>query len=111
MNVRIYKPAAVNQITKAMLKDRRVSIVVENFHGVNWHDKTKAFPCFVVYDSPKDAPGKYVVRLFDGALPTRLITLSDTLEDARRTIPTEPTCFMQVPRSETDRPQIVETWL
>ena len=49
MNVRIYKPAAVNQITKAMLKDRRVSIVVENFHGVNWHDKTKAFPCFVVY--------------------------------------------------------------
>ena len=54
--MRIYKPAAVNQITKAMLKDRRVSIVVENFHGVNWHDKTKAFPCFVVYDSPKDAP-------------------------------------------------------
>ena len=108
MKTKYYKPNKLNPIAKAMLKDQRVSIIVENFHGVDWHKKTKTFPTFVVCKNPSDFPGKHTVRLFDGDQPTRLIAVKDTLEEARKTIPE---IFIPVPRSTTDNPVIVETWV
>lgn len=108
------KPAAVYQgkpgdkRAMQMLKDQSVSVVVNNFHGVDWHKKTKLFPAFTVFRSPIDFPGKYVVRLFDGNRPTRLVAIKDTLEDARATIPP---IYHMVPRSERDSHTIVETWI
>lgn len=108
------KPASVYQgrlgDKKAiqMLKDQRVSVVVNNFHGVDWHKQTKVFPAFTVFNSPSDFPGKFVVRLFDGKQPTRLVAIKDTIEEARATIPS---IFCMVPRSERDDRVIVETWL
>lgn len=108
MKTKVYKPNKFNPIAKAMFKDRRVSIIVENFHGVDWHAKTKKFPVFVVYDSPEDFPGKFTVRLFFGEQPTRLVAVKDSLEEARKTIPD---IYIPVQRSESDIPAIVETWL
>lgn len=108
------KPAIIHQgkkgdpATMRMLKNQSVSIIVENFHGVVWQKQTKLFPCFTVYKNPSDFPGKYVVRLFDANKPMRLITVSDTLEAARKTIPPDYLC---TPRSQTDDPIIVETWI
>ena len=106
---KIYKAKRGDAKTKRMLKDRRVNVIVDNFHGdVVWQEKTRAFPCFVIYHNPIDFPGKYCVRLFDGNNPTRLLAVKDTLEYARKAIPP---LFWKVPRSETDPPTIVETWL
>lgn len=104
----IYNPQTLNPMAQQMLKDRRVSIIVEDFHGVDWHEQTKVFPTFTIFEKPKDFPDKYVVRLFDGKQPTRLVAVKETLEAARATIPQ---IFYRVPRSETDDPVIVETWL
>lgn len=62
----------------------------------------------IAFKNPKDFPDKFVVRLFDGQQPTRLVAVKDTLEEARATIPK---IFYKVPRSEKDDPVIVETWL
>lgn len=106
--ISIYQAKRNDPVTMRMLADRRTSIILEDFHGVNWHDKTKSFPTFTVFNSPQDFPRKFVVRLFDGTKPTRLITISDTLDDARKTIPTNYLC---ITRSESDAPAIVETWI
>lgn len=106
--ISIYQAKRNDPVTMRMLADRRTSIILEDFHGVNWHDKTKSFPTFTVFKSPHDFPGKFVVRLFDGTKPTRLITISDTLDDARKTIPTNYLC---IARSESDATAIVETWI
>ena len=108
MKTKYYKPNRISGIRKKMLKDQSVNIIVEDFLGVDWQKKTVAFPCFVIFDSPEDFPGKFVVRLFDGTKPMRLIALKRSLEAARKTIPE---VFIPVPRSETDHPKIVETWL
>jgi len=104
----IYKPDKLNPMAQKMLRDQSVSVIVENFHGVNWHEKLKTFPIFTLYHNPTDFPGKYVMRLFDGKNPTRLIAVKDTLEAARATVPK---IFYRVPRKDTDDPFIVETWL
>lgn len=90
------------------LKDRRVSIIIDSFHGVNWWEQTKVFPLFAVYFNSRDFPGKFAVRLFDGQQPTRLVTVNNTIEAARGTIPP---LFYCVARSEKDEPHIVETWI
>lgn len=105
---RVYEPKNLNPMARRMLKDRKVSVIVDNFHGVNWWEQSKRFPCFCVYDKPMDFPDKVVVRLFDGKTPTRLLCVKETLEEARKAIPPN---FLQMPRSETDAGSIVETWL
>lgn len=93
-------------------QNQAISIIVKNFLGVNWHEKLKVFPVFTIYSSPTDFPGKFVVRLFDGPKPLRLITISDTLEDARRTIPQGPPLgFVRTERHPNDDPVIVESWI
>jgi len=94
--------------TQRKLADRRISVIVDSFHGVDWWKKCKKFPVFTVYYNPTDFPGKYVVRLFDGPQPTRLMAIADTLEAIRKTIPP---LFHCIPRDTKDDKIIVETWL
>lgn len=97
---------------KRIEKNASLSLIVDNFHGVNWFEKVKIFPNFVVFYNPKDFPGKYVTRLFDGPVPLRLLTVKDTLEAARAAIPQGPPLgFLRTDRQETDEPQIVEVWI
>lgn len=91
-----------------MLNDSSVSVIVANFDGVDWHKQLEGYPSFVVYRYPRDFKDKYVVRLFNSGKPTRLITLSDSLDDARKTIPLN---YIKFERSRTDDKVIVETWL
>lgn len=94
--------------TERLLKDRRVSVIVKDFHGVDWWKQTKVFPNFAVTYNPGDFPGKYCARLFDGQQPTRLVAVKETLEEIRATIPPH---FLRVPRQRNDDPVIIETWL
>lgn len=70
---------------------------------------------FVVYRSPRDYPGKYVVRewrtspskiaLFAAVEP---LAVTDTLEDARAAVPSG---TVRINRDELDDPVIEETWI
>ena len=93
-------------------KDPYTTVLADNFLGVNWWEKSKIFPNFVIYYNPQDFPGKYVVRLFDGNIPRRIACVKDTLEEARATIPMDcPVPYMRNERSPEDDPVIVEVWL
>lgn len=104
----IYQAKRNDPVTERLLKDRRISVIIDNFHGVNWHEKCKDFPLFAVYYDTKDYPGKYCARLFDGQQPTRLLVVKDTLDAVRSAIPP---WFWRVPRKATDDQKILETWL
>lgn len=68
---------------------------------------------FVIYDSPRDFPGKYVVReqradrsgVSVAAAPLAVV---DTLGEARRAVP--PGLF-RIVRDPSDDPVIVESWI
>lgn len=90
------------------LQDQSKSVLVKNFHGVNWWQQMNVFPAFVIFYDPKDFPGKYAIRLFDGQSPTRLLCIKQTLQEARAAIPN---MFYRVDRKAEDDPKIVETWL
>ena len=85
-----------------------VSVIVDNFHGVNWREKVKVLPVFTVFYNPKDFPGKYVARLFDGKAPLRLLAVKETLEEIRAAIPPD---YVRFERSAEDDPVIVEVWM
>lgn len=68
---------------------------------------------FTVYDSPRDYPGRFVVRRFvitgEWTTPDAdPLVVADTLEIARQAIPYG---LVQVPRMYGDDPPIVESWL
>ena len=65
-------------------------------------------PMIVIYEDPKDYPGLFVARLFDGRKSTHLIAIADTLEDIREVIPES---MRKAKRVARDGYQIVETWL
>lgn len=65
-------------------------------------------PMIVVYEDPKDYPGLFVARLFDGRKSTHLIALADTLEDIRGAKPDQ---MQIINRIAQDALKIVETWL
>ena len=97
---------------RKQLQDPHVNVILRDFHGVNWHEKTRILPNFTVFFNPQDFPGKYVVRLFDGNLPTRLLVVKNTLEEARAAIPQAPPLgFVRMERSPNDDPVIVEVWM
>jgi len=70
--------------------------------------------CLVIYDNPRDFPGKYVVRkhvIEPGfTAPTREHSVHNTLKEARRSLPNAGRHMLRVPRSPDDEPQIVEVW-
>lgn len=97
--------------TQRIESDPNMNIIVDNFHGVNWRQKL-VMPIFVVYRDPKDFPGKFAVRIFDGKKPLRLVAVKNTLDEARAAIQQWPPLdFSMIPRFENDDPRIVETWL
>lgn len=108
MNQKSNRNKHFSRAQRSNLKNTSVNVIVDNFHGVNWWEKLYVFQAFTIFHNPKDFPGKFVVRLFDGKTPTRLLTVKDTLEEARKTIPP---MFFRVDRSQNDDPVIVETWL
>lgn len=70
------------------------------------------FNQYVVYENPKDFPGKVVVRewiIKQGGIiePGRLVCVENTLEDCRKHIPEG---MVHLPRFCQDDPCIVEVW-
>jgi hypothetical protein len=67
---------------------------------------------YTIYESPRDHPGKFVVRRFvvtgEGAEATAEVHVRDTLRQARLAVPGGLAC---IPRDPYDEAQIVETWL
>lgn len=66
---------------------------------------------YVIYNSPDDYPGLFVVRRWDvgdGQILAMEHTTHETLDEARASIPQGLVCF---DRSEEDELCIVETWL
>lgn len=66
------------------------------------------FPMYVIYNSPSDYPGKYVVRVWDLNIPTNLVAVADSYEQIMKSIPTKRVCNWG--RTSIDDPCIVETW-
>ena len=88
------------------------NIIVKDFHGVIWQEKVRVLPAFTIFYNPADFPGKYVVRLFDGEAPTKLLCVKSTLEEARAAIPHEPPIeYINMGRHPEDDPVIVEVWM
>lgn len=83
-----------------------LSRVVNDLAEIDYRDIRD--PIFVVYDHPIDFPDKFAVRLFDGAQPTNIVLLADTLKAARAAVPGH---FLRVTRQASDEPHIVETYI
>lgn len=107
------RPQKVKVMTpeeRKALRDPTMDVKVDTLRGVDWHKRCQSFPTFVVFHDLPELPGKYLVRVFDGTRPTRIITISDTLAEARNTIPTDLfVCVAADP--EKDNRCTVETWL
>lgn len=67
-------------------------------------------PMWTVYDHPRDFADGYVVRLWWGEIPEPQGEAFSTLAQARAYVAKEGGCFC-IPRSETDSPSILETWM
>jgi len=66
------------------------------------------FPLITIYADPSDYPGKYVARLFDMSTPTTYISIADTMDEIRSTIPRT---MIRLSRQPNDDPCIVEVWI
>lgn len=70
---------------------------------------------YVVYRSPSDYPGEYVVREWEidakGGKAGVLVARAPSLEAARRIIAEAFPGLVMLPRQPGDDPVIVETWL
>jgi hypothetical protein len=67
-------------------------------------------PIWIVYDHPRDAPKKWVVRVWYGLVPEPDSTYHDTLSDARESIFSRGGCVL-LGRSPGDDPAIAESWI
>lgn len=72
-------------------------------------------PCitlWTIYYSPVDFPGEYVARKFHLDKPTKSIMRGSNLDEVRAYIKNnfgyEP---YRIPRSDSDMPAIIETWI
>ncbi len=67
-----------------------------------------AMPAFIIYDHPQDFPECFVIRLWDLRRgPTNIAMRAATLERARAAIPPG---MISLPRSDQDKPSVVEIW-
>lgn len=71
----------------------------------------KTIDFFVIYDSPRDFPGRFVTRRWSvtkGQKSTaHEATDHATLDEARQAVPQGLKCL---PRQPEDEPQVVEAW-
>ena len=69
-------------------------------------------PMAVIYDSPKDFPGMYLCRIWEGAgcHPTNTAMKKNSLDEMRKDI--QAAGFsIRFQRAEGDDPVILETWI
>ena len=69
-------------------------------------------PMAVIYDSPKDFPGMYLCRIWEGegCHPTNTAMQKNSLDEMRKDI--QAAGFsIRIPRAEDDDPVILETWI
>lgn len=69
-------------------------------------------PMAVVYDSPKDFPGMYLCRIWEGSgcHPTNTAMQKNSLEAMREDL--QAAGFsIRFPRADGDDPAILETWI
>ena len=71
------------------------------------------FPIYVIYENPRDIPGKFVVRPWrmraEGCFPDQEPhAVVDTLEEARAALPAD---VFPIGRMRQDDPVIVECWV
>lgn len=72
---------------------------------------TDIIEMYAIYENPKDAPGKFVVRRWEvsaGKVTPKERVIWNTLAEARASVSNGRTC---IPRKEADDPCVVETWL
>ncbi len=72
--------------------------------------KLRLPPMWTIYDSPRDFPRTFVVRVWYGEIPEPDATTHDTLEDARESVFARGGSF-DLKRHPGDDPCIVETWI
>lgn len=90
-----------------MTNEMPKSTVVSSLEDVDYSDTLLVL--FVLYDHPKDFPDKIVVRVWDAKRgATNIVWLADTLEQARAAMPPH---FIRLPRSPTDDPVIIESYV
>ena len=87
---------------------RKINRMVNSLTEVDFSD-LKA-PMITVYFNTIDFPGKIVARVFELQLPTNICVLYETMEDARDDA-IEAGFQTLIPRSRTDDPNIVETYM
>lgn len=63
---------------------------------------------WVVYDSPREYPSKFVARRWIGTEPTNEVLVADNLFSVREMLPLG---LIPFKRNECDNPAIVETWI
>ena len=74
------------------------------------HLMTLRLPLLAVYENPADIPGKFVVRVFDFQRPTRVITVSDSLADARKSFAPVAARLHRMPHQPGEDREIVESY-
>lgn len=65
-------------------------------------------PLLVVYNDPKDYPGKYVMRLWNVDESTDHVIVKDSLDEIHNSIPSR---FFNLGRNQHDDGSIVEVWI
>jgi hypothetical protein len=75
-------------------------------------EHSRALEMFVIYNSPRDYPGKFVLRRWiidEGtSKPDDSAIIADTLEAIRAAVPFG---MFRLERDPQDEPQIVESWV
>lgn len=69
-------------------------------------------PMAVIYDSPKDSPGMYLCRIWEGEVcsPTNAAMQKSSLKEMREDIQAAGFLY-RYPRAEDDDPVILEIWM
>lgn len=106
------KKRSIPYAMRRLAQKPNANLILKDFLGVIWQEKVQVLPVFTIFYDPADFPGKYVVRLFDGKRPTKLMCVKNTLEEARATIPHSPPVeYINMGRHENDPEEIVEVWM
>lgn len=86
-----------------------ISTVVrmDSFLQINFSQEN-ILPIITVYNNPRDYPGKFLARIFNGVRPTNVIMVKDSLEEINRNIPGS---MVWINRYPVDDPAIVGTWI
>lgn len=80
--------------------------LISSFSEINL--KEYQMPIICIFSNPSDFQEMFVARVFDVDKPTPYILMRTNLEAIRSEIPKG---FSQVPRTSSDDPKIVESWI